>query len=236
MDKPLGYFDIKNALSENGCPVCRLETAAADAAIETLLWESVNDVPTRAHLNASRGFCRTHAAKMVRNGAALGVSIMMRDVMHTVAEILAAGTFQGSPGLAMRQKLPVFNHAVNPATAELVKNLSPQAECPICTEAQAAGTRYLRTLVENFTGADSLAEDYRRSDGLCLPHFQQALNFVTDAGTFAALTDAQLHIWRQLTDQLDEFVRKSDYRFQREKMGRESDAWQRALAAISGQL
>ncbi len=234
MSKPLGYFDLKEALAKRGCPVCRLEFRAADSAIDSLLWESVNDVETRHRLNAARGFCRTHAEQLVRNGAALGVSIMMRDVVHTVAEILAAGEFQPSPGLAVRKKLPGFNHGGSPATDVLVKTLSPQAECPICTAQHAAGTRYLQTLTENFTGADSLADEYRRSDGLCLPHFRRALGFVTDAETFRALAEAQLHIWRQLTDQLDEFIRKNDYRFQREKMGREGDAWQRALAAISG--
>ncbi len=234
MSKPLGYFDLKDALAESGCPVCRLEARAADSAIDTLLWESVNDVSTRHRLNAARGFCRTHAEKMLRHGAALGVSIIMRDVIHTVADILAAGTFQSSPGLAVRQKLPGFNHTGNPATAALAEALSPQTECPICTAQHAAGTRYLQTLVTFFTGTEALAADYRRSDGLCLPHFQRALGFVTDAETFNALAKAQLHLWRQLTDQLDEFIRKNDYRFQHEKMGREGDAWQRALAAIAG--
>ncbi len=236
MSKPLGYFDIKEALTKSGCPVCQLELRAADSAIDTLLWESVNDVPTRHQLNAARGFCRIHADKMVRNGAALGVSIMMRSVINTVAEILSAGTFLGSPGLAMRRKLSVFNHNGNPATAEVEKTLSPQSECPICIAQHAAGIRYLQTLVALFTGENSLAEDYRHSDGLCLPHFRQALDFVSDAETFNALADAQLHIWQQLTDQLDEFIRKNDYRFQHEEMGRESDAWQRALIAISGKL
>ena len=108
MSKHLGYFDVKEALSNSGCPVCRLETQTADAAIDSLLWESVNDVPTRHQLNAARGYCRTHAEKMVRNGAAFGVSILMGSVVHTVAEILSNGTFQDVPGLAMRQKLPVL--------------------------------------------------------------------------------------------------------------------------------
>lgn len=234
MSKPLGYFDIKDALAQNGCPVCRLEARAADSAIDTLLWESVNDVSTRHHLNAARGFCRTHSEQLIRHGAALGVSIIMRDVVHKVTEILAAGTFQDSPGLGVRKKLPGFNHGSSPATTALVKSLSPQAACPICTAQHAAGIRYLQTLTTFFTGADALVADYRRSDGLCLPHFQQALGFVTDAETFNALAEAQLHIWRQLTGQLDEFIRKSDYRFQHEKMGHEGDAWQRALAAIAG--
>ncbi len=234
MSKHLGYFEVKEALSNSGCPVCQLETQTAEAAIDSLLWESVNDVPTRHRLNAARGYCRTHAAKMVRNGAALGASILMGGVLRTVTEILSNATFQGSPGLAMRQKLPGFNHRGNPATAALAKTLSPQIECPVCTLQSAAGVRYLQTLVESFIGEDALVNDYRRSDGLCLPHFRQALGFVTDEATFNSLIDAQLHIWRQLTQQLDEFVRKNDYRFQNEKTGQEGDAWQRALVAVSG--
>ncbi len=234
MSKYLGYFEVKEALSNGGCPVCQLEAQTADTAIDTLLWESVNDVPTRHRLNAARGYCRPHAEKMVRNGAALGVSILMGGVLRTVSEILSNATFHGSPGLAMRQKLPGFNHRGSPATAALVKTLSPQTECPVCALQYAAGARYLQTLIEFFIGEDALVNDYRRSDGLCLPHFQQALGFITDEATFNALIDAQLHIWQQLIQQLDEFVRKNDYRFQSEKTGQEGDAWQRALVAVSG--
>ncbi len=235
LSKPLGYHDLLQAFSESGCPVCRLEARTVDQAIDTILWELVNDPQTRHQLNAARGYCQTHAQQMVRNGAALGVSILMRDVLHTVSEILSASTFQSYAGLSVRQKLPVFNHRPNLATASLVHDLAPQTRCPLCTIQHDAGTRHLQTLVEYFD-TDALLNAYRTSDGLCLPHFRQALTFVANEDTFNALTTAQLQIWQRLIHQLDEFIRKNDYRFQHEKMDQEKDAWMRTLAAISGNV
>jgi hypothetical protein len=37
-----------------------------------------------------------------------------------------------------------------------------------------------------------------------------------------------------LVDHLDEFIRKSDYRFRDEAWGEERDAWLRAIAALVG--
>ncbi len=48
------------------------------------------------------------------------------------------------------------------------------------------------------------------------------------------LVNAQRRIWVRLVGQLSEFIRKNDYRFVCEPWGEESDAWLRAIAAVSG--
>jgi hypothetical protein len=45
----------------------------------------------------------------------------------------------------------------------------------------------------------------------------------------------QLAHWESLIAELSEFVRKNDYRFQHEPVGREGSAWLRAVDAVSGQ-
>jgi hypothetical protein len=52
----------------------------------------------------------------------------------------------------------------------------------------------------------------------------------------AQLVAAQRAIWSRLNDELEEFLRKNDYRFQKEPFGAERDSWQRAISALSGQL
>jgi hypothetical protein len=75
---------------------------------------------------------------------------------------------------------------------------------------------------------------YESSDGLCLPHFRQALTQVRDGRVFEALVNAQRAIWGRLVGQLGEFIRKSDHRFRGESWGEERDAWLRAIAALAG--
>ncbi len=93
---------------------------------------------------------------------------------------------------------------------------------------------YLRTLLSNLLGEDDLLAAYEASDGLCLPHFHQALTLVRSRNIFEALVSAQHAIWERLVTHLSEFVRKSDHRFRGEPWGEESDAWLRAIAALAG--
>ena len=77
---------------------------------------------------------------------------------------------------------------------------------------------------------------YEASDGLCLPHFRDVLAQPAPGPAPALLVAAQGAIWSRLDGELEEFLRKSDYRFQKEPFGAERDSWQRAVSAVSGQL
>ena len=93
---------------------------------------------------------------------------------------------------------------------------------------------YLEELVSNLLGEEGLLAAYESSDGLCLPHFRQALAWVRDERVFEALINVQRVVWERLVSHLSEFIRKSDYRFQDESWGEERDAWLRAIAALAG--
>jgi hypothetical protein len=110
------------------------------------------------------------------------------------------------------------------ATAAVVAQLAPQQPCPACTEAETMEDLYLSALIDNLVGADGLLAAFESSDGLCLPHFRQALTRVRDAEVFESLRGAQRTIWKRLAYQLGEIIRKSDYRFQEEARGEESGA------------
>ncbi|MBN1920116.1 MAG: hypothetical protein JW892_02630, partial [Anaerolineae bacterium] len=70
--------------------------------------------------------------------------------------------------------------------------------------------------------------------GLCLPHLRLTLQASGPAAGYRALLTAQREAWSALMAELDEFIRKNDYRFQHEPMGDERDAWLRALDALVG--
>ena len=75
---------------------------------------------------------------------------------------------------------------------------------------------------------------YVAAGGLCLPHFRIALSHA-GGGASRTLAQWQAATWRQLRGELDELIRKHDYRFADEKVTEaEADAWQRAVAALVG--
>lgn len=236
MARSTSFFDLRESLAGTGCAICFLAARAADRYLESLLWEGVNDPGLRDVIRRSRGFCSTHSKGMVRHGAALGVSIIARDVLQDVLEVLHKESgFQSLSSWSPRR----FYEAVTPgqpsaATAETVAQLMPQAICPACAHVEQMEGIYLDTLLDHLLGQDGLLADYRASDGLCLPHLGRALALVRDHATFDALIDAQQLIWQALVDQLSEAIRKNDWRFQDEPKGEEMKAWLKALAALAG--
>jgi hypothetical protein len=229
------YYDLRDALAESGCPVCRLKARDGERYLDLLLYEKVNDPGVRRDVRQALGFCHRHAWQLVRPSASLGVAILHRDVVNTVLKALEAARYDGPPLLSL-QRLHESLDSEEPAaaTASLVKRLEPGRPCPACLQEEAMETIYVETLLEHVTGEDSLLAAFSSSSGLCLPHFRQALALVRERAVFDALVEAQRRIWQRLEADLGEFVRKSDQRFHDEPWGEERDAWLRGIAAVSG--
>ena len=231
----MSFYDLRDALAQPGCAVCRLKDGSVDRFLDNLLWESVNDPQRRREIRQARGFCPRHAWSLVRTSASLGVAIIMRDVLQTLLATVESGSFQASPPWSMSRVQEALDRGKPAAaTAELVAQLEPQATCPACVWAEKVEGVYLDEMLGHFLGEDGLLPDYESSDGLCLPHFRLALARVRDEQVFDALVNAQRAIWARLGAHLDEFIRKSDYRSQDEVWGEERDAWLRAVAALAG--
>ncbi len=235
MSRTISFFDLRDALAQPDCAVCRLKANAADQYLDSLLWESVNDPGIRYIIRRARGFCNEHAWVLARKRASLGIAIITNDVLQSLIEVMQDARFQAPPVLSLRRTY----EALDPkqpaaATAEMVAQLAPQARCPACSEAETMEDIYLSTLTENLVGEAGLLVAYQSSDGLCLPHFRQALSMVRDRPVFEALLNAQRTIWERLAGHLSEIIRKSDHRFRGEPRGEEIGATLRAIAALSG--
>ncbi len=233
--RAIPYYDnLSKALEEAHCPLCRLLAQGADRYIDSMLWAMVNDPDSREAVRDSRGFCHQHAWMLVRGGAALGVTIVMDSVVRKLLDVMAANSAEGmaaSPLDALRRALRLPRSEV---VDKLITELSPQVPCPVCIDAQQLERGYSDTLLEHMRGPKSLADHYRQSDGLCLPHFQSVLKRAAPGESLQTLLQAHQAIWQKLQAELAEFIRKNDHRFTHEPIGEEGDAWQRALAAISG--
>lgn len=161
------FYDVRDALGKEGCPVCRLSLDSIAHSLDSLAYEQVNDPGLREQLRASRGFCPHHAWQFVHQpSSGLGVAIIYRDVLGEVARILEEGSAGGL--LAGYRRKPA-----------LAWRLLPQASCPTCANLADGEGRYLSTLVDHLAEPD-FADSYLAHDGLCLPHLERALGFRPD--------------------------------------------------------
>jgi hypothetical protein len=231
----MSFFELRDALAEPGCALCRLRVRSADGFLDTLLWESVNDPARRREIREAQGFCREHGWALARATASVGVAIITRDVLQSLLKAVEDADFQANSLLSLRRvQETVDSRTPSAATAGLVADLESRAPCPARVWADKMEAIYLETLLHNLTGEDSLQADYEASEGLCLPHFRQALARVRKEAVYDALVSAQRVTWERLVAQLSESIRKSDYRHLDEVWGDEAGAWLRGIAALVG--
>jgi hypothetical protein len=215
------YYELLDAMQAGGCPLCRLARKASDSYLNALIYEGVVDVKIREALRDARGPCYRHAWRIARRrGSVLGTSIIYRDVVNTLTKTLESQP--DAPARRFSRGLP-----------DLARQLSATRDCPACGLEDDSNHRYAKTLLKHLS-AEEIGAAYVAAGGLCLPHFQVVLSHAGQGQT-KTLAVWQATAWRQLRDELDELIRKHDYRFRTEIVTEEeADSWERAVAMIVG--
>src|SRR5262245_41449639 len=121
-------FEVRDALGESGCVVCRLALRYVARLLQSVDSEHVNDVSLRAHLRKRHGFFTPHAHQWLREAHnVLGTAIIYQDVLKAALRDL------DSPA-ANAQRSRLLRGLLGPSSAEL----SDAAPCPAClTQVQA---------------------------------------------------------------------------------------------------
>jgi hypothetical protein len=220
-EKDVLYHELLEALQAEGCAVCRLARGASDSYIHALIHEGVTDVKLREALRDARGLCYRHGWRLAHErGAVLGTAIIYRDVINTLVKALEANS--NPPARLFGRGQP-----------DLSRALAASATCPACVLERDAEQREVKVLL-SYINDTSLEAAYKSAGGICLPHFQLALSQAS-ASAVRTLAGWQAEAWSRLRGELDELIRKHDYRFRSEPVTEdEASSWKRAVAAVVG--
>lgn len=206
-------FEIREALAEtgNGCPICRLTLRSVARLLKSIAYEQVNDLDLRRALREAGGFCNRHAHVWLRDvHSVLGTALIYRDVLNAALRDLDAprtGRLRG-----------------------LLGSTPSSPRCPACTAQAEAERRYLEALLA-VVGADP--EQFMNSDGLCRRHTLMAARSPGEAGSVIARRARET--LESLVAELDEVIRKEDYRFRHEpRTPGERRAPERAVSWAAG--
>lgn len=93
--------------------------------------------------------------------------------------------------------------------------------------------RYVSIFRESFDDPE-FGLHYKNSFGLCLPHLALVLRKYRNKMLIKELVDIEIGKISGLIAELKEFIRKHDYRFSKEKFGKESDSWIRVIEKFIG--
>jgi len=119
--KHMGFFDLKDALSGKGCPICFLAERSVARYIEDLFHEKVNDPGVAKELKRSGGFCEKHSEQLLQTREVLGIAIIYKRLLDLFIVYLKKN---------------------------IVK--SKLASCPLCMTYQQAEQRYLSNLIDHW--------------------------------------------------------------------------------------
>ena len=194
------------------CPVCISVRASVIRGIKSHFVEFINDPESRVKLRAAGGYCPQHAELLPSTGDALGAAILYADLTDQAIEKLQ-NTPQRS-GLLRR-----------------VASQKKLQQCPACLQQSEAEARYALALAAGLNNAE-VWQELEAGAGLCTTHLELTLQ-AAPAETAAKLKQLELQKLQALKVELEEAVRKHDYRFKHEEWGPEKDAWLRAPGKIT---
>ncbi len=200
------------------CALCRLVTRSVIRGMRSFFVEFVNDPEARMHLRASRGFCGPHTEVAAATGDALGIAILYADLADLSSERL---TFT-------KPRRTSFSLRIKPSKQQT-------AICPACTMQAEAEKRYTAALAVALNASATEMQPWKalaEGEGLCVEHIERTASALTPeaAGKFSEMQVGKLN---ELKKELEEVIRKNDYRFRGEAWGEERDAWLRALNRLA---
>jgi hypothetical protein len=204
-------FEVREALEQAGCPVCRLALRSVGRWLASVAYEQINDIELRDRLRAARGFCNVHAHRWLREvGSVLGTAIVYQDLLTAALREIDG---ENVPR-AQRWR------------AILGGQGSAIEGCPGCAAQTEAEERYLTALLASVAADPGLLNG---AEGLCLRHTRAAQRRGgPGAEGLVQLTRSAIE---QLLAELSEVIRKEDYRFRHEpRTDAERTATARAVA------
>jgi hypothetical protein len=214
MTEPQTIYELRLACHKPGCPICTLVQQSGALYIEGMFSENMLDPGVRQKLVESQGFCYEHTWQSItlKLSDALGHAILyqdlVKDVMKTIME---------------NEKI---------TGSQMANALHSAIPCPACLIEESTLERIIDSLTTALRDKGFIAE-FKQSSGLCIPHLRRLLPSL-DTDRKAVVLSHQITCLEGLNGELAEFIRKSDYRFRDEVIGKEGDSYKRAADLIQG--
>jgi hypothetical protein len=231
--KWITFYDLRDACALEGCPVCTLLSQMAYRYLDNLFYERVNDVHTRVGLYQSLGFCPPHARLATRiHDSESGIAIIYEDLLHVCQKRLQSIHQVACLPKPARGWLDRWRAKIT-GRAQLTGILRTTALCPVCDHVLFFEKVYLRELLDFFTDGE-LRGAFDCSSGLCLPHVDRTIEVFPEHEHLPWLLEIQVKKIENLRGELQEYLRKLDYRYAHEPKGAEATAWCRAVEMMVG--
>ncbi len=229
------------------CLLCSLERKTELGEAERYLGASVMEPDTRVQVN-TKGFCRRHHAMLYGMSNRLGHALMLESHMIDIRERMekiykkldsAAVTLQNT-GLAGR--LGGKAKGADAAIQESIDALHGITDsCIMCGTIEENMQRYLHTFLHLYQNDTDFRTRFSNSKGLCLPHMAKLLEAAREelgpkelGELIRVMTKTEKENLDRMQEEISWFIKKFDYRYEKESWGNSRDAVERTVNKARG--
>lgn len=229
------------------CLLCALERRTELGEAERYLGASVMEPDVRIRVN-EKGFCRKHHAMLFTMSNRLGHALMLESHMienrqrlekswNTVKD--AGEKLQNS---SLGDKLNGKSKAAKDTILQEARKIQQMAgTCVMCDTIQDNMLRYLHTFFHLYQNDSEFRKRFLEGKGLCIPHLGQLMEVATEElnakalGEFAqAMAEMEKKNLDRIQEDISWFIKKFDYRFEKEDWKNSKDAVERTVNKTRG--
>lgn len=228
LKEQLYTIPVNDAFATQGeCPICAMYHELQKNAVEFVMGPSYMEDDIR-EITDRVGFCTEHIRQVMAKGNKLGAALVLHTHMvKTNKDIQAlAENCVGKSTLFKKKDIAPLTSYLN----EL------NHSCYVCNRIEETFRRYIRTIHYLWDKEESFRNQYANSKGFCTPHYQALLEQAgknLSGQTLDAFIEETNRVYlenmRRVTDELEWFIDKFDYRHKDEPWGNSKDALPRAV-------
>ena len=227
-----GYFDLRDALAESGCPICARVLRAGRDALAPLLVDGSPETGGRKHVTVLRPLCNAHAWSIHQiPQRPVGLAQAYEAFLHGRIETLQRA--MARPDIASRLRWPGWMRGWGELALDWLPRRRRFRRCPACRAAGAVERRDLGLLLDLITDME-FARAYEGSGGLCLPHLDLIQRLAPDHPNLSRLLQANIPMVKRLHAEVQDFIRRAKARLATLTQEEQNATWARLLEWTAG--
>jgi hypothetical protein len=219
------------------CPVCRMYHSLESESIEFTMGPSYMEDDVRMETNKT-GFCTHHIKLLYKHQNRLGLALMLHTHMQQTNRDLEQMLSSAAP--AKKGLFSKKTEETSPITAYIQKLNS---SCYICSRIDRVFQRYLATIFHCYEHDPAFRDKFASSKGFCTRHFgmlyENAPSHLSSKRLeefINTLNQVYLTNMKRVTDDLEWFTDKFDYRNEDKPWKNSRDALPRSMTKTNSVL
>ena len=217
-------FDASAADRAKGCPFCALKEKLENDEVELILGASMMEPDVRIKTN-EQGFCRRHLTEMTGRRNRLGLALILESHLAEIKSDMADPALSGLTGGKGKK------------ACERIARL--EKSCYVCARAENSLSHMFDNAAALWEAEPEFSAKLKAQPWFCLPHYRRFIEAARGqiskkrfSDFYAELSGVENAYFEELCGDVSWFVKKFDYRYDKEPWGNAKDSVERAVAFL----